>query len=290
MSLPISKIYVDSRWCTSDSVSASNFKVQLPTTLQCPDNTVFFINDVCIPHTWKTVEENINDTLYFMTVNMSATTSAGLYVGKIIKLAPGNYTPTTFATELQTRLRESVSSTFSVTVDGTAANSGVKIQNSNTGFQWKLLTDDDLIHRRYYMNNLDYNPYKLMSANDIINNIETDNVVIGGDGSSVQFYSSGFLNLNWINNVYITSPNLGSFNTIFAGRGDNNIVKKVPVLVNYGYMIVDQVMSTNDYLDCSKQTLQTIEFHLKAAKGDYIPLHGAHVSFFIVFNRYNLNQ
>ena len=109
-----------------------------------------------------------------------------------------------------------MSSAFSVTVDGNAANSGVKIQNSNTGFQWKLLTDDDLIHRRYYMNNLVYNPYNLMSANDIINNIETDDVVIGGDGSSVQFYSSGFLNLNWINNVYITSPNLGSFNTIFC--------------------------------------------------------------------------
>lgn len=290
MSLPISKIYVDSRWCTSDSVSSSNFKVQLPTTLQCPDNTVFFINDVSIPHTWKTVEENINDTLYVMKVNTTPTSAADTYSGFKVKLAPANYTPTTFATELQTRLQESVSQSFLVSVDGTSANSGITIQNAAVNFQWKLLTDDDLLNNRYYMSNLTYNPYKLMSANDIINNIESDDVVIGGIDSSVQSYSSGFLNLNWINNVYITSPNLGSFNTIFAGRGDNNIVKKVPVLVNYGYMIVDQVMSTNDYLDCSKQTLQTIEFHLKTAKGDYIPLHGAHVSFSIVFNRYNVNQ
>jgi hypothetical protein len=114
MSLPISKIYVDSRWCTSDSVSSSNFKVQLPATLQCPDNTVFFINDVCIPHTWKSVEENVNDTLYIMTVNPSAANPADTYKGFTVKLSPSNYTPTTFATELQTRLREGVSSTFSV--------------------------------------------------------------------------------------------------------------------------------------------------------------------------------
>jgi hypothetical protein len=225
-----------------------------------------------------------------MTVNPSAANPADTYKGFTVKLSPSNYTPTTFATELQTRLREGVSSSFSVSVDSTSANSGITIQNTSNTYQWKLLTDDDLQNNRYYMSNISYNPYKLMSANDIVNNIESNEVVIGGAGSDVQAYSSGFLNLNWINNVYITSPNLGSFNTIFAGRGDNNIIKKVPVLVNYGYMIVDQVMSTNDYLDCSKQTLQTIEFHLKTAKGDYIPLHGAHVSFSIVFNRYNVNQ
>ena len=40
--LPIRKIYIDSRRCTPDSVSSSNFKVQVPRTMQMPDNTVFF--------------------------------------------------------------------------------------------------------------------------------------------------------------------------------------------------------------------------------------------------------
>ena len=214
MSLPISKIYVDSRWCTSDSVSSSNFKVQLPSTLQCPDNTVFFITDVCIPHTWQTVEENINDTLYMLYINTAAASPADTYKGVIIKLAPGNYTPTTFASELQARLRESFPS-FEVTVDSTLSNSGIKIR-AQSSLQWKLLTDDDLLSNRYYMNNITYDPYKLMSVNDIVNNIESNDVAIGGVGSSLTEYSSGFLNLNWINNVYITSPNLGSFNTIFC--------------------------------------------------------------------------
>mgnify|MGYP003337679305 CR=1 FL=1 len=48
--LPIKKIYIDSRDRTSDSVSGSNFKIELPYVLQMPENTVFFITDVCLPH------------------------------------------------------------------------------------------------------------------------------------------------------------------------------------------------------------------------------------------------
>ena len=42
------------------------------------------------------------------------------------------------------------------------------------------------------------------SANDLINNTIPSKGCIGNSSS----WSSGFLNLNWINNVYITSPNL----------------------------------------------------------------------------------
>jgi len=54
--LPIKKLYIDSRDRTPDSKSASNFKIELPNTVQMPDNTVFFVTDVCIPHVWTTVE------------------------------------------------------------------------------------------------------------------------------------------------------------------------------------------------------------------------------------------
>ena len=76
---------------------------------------------------------------------------------------------------------------------------------------------------------------------------------------------------------------------MFAGRGDNNIMKKVPITVNYGYMNVDQVTVPNDFLDCSKQCLQTLEFHLKTSKGKYVPLHGSNVSFSVIFNRFDSN-
>jgi len=83
----------------------------------------------------------------------------------------------------------------------------------------------------------------------------------------------------------MSSPNLGAFDTIFAGNGSTNIIKKVPVVVNYGFQIIDQLLNPSGALDCSKQTLQALEFHLKTSRGQYVPLHGAHVSFSIVFNK-----
>ena len=41
MSLPIKKVYVNSRYKTPDSVSDSNFKFELPYVLTMPSNAVF---------------------------------------------------------------------------------------------------------------------------------------------------------------------------------------------------------------------------------------------------------
>ena len=37
------EIYIDSKYATSDSISTSNFRVQLPQTCQLPDNCVFYL-------------------------------------------------------------------------------------------------------------------------------------------------------------------------------------------------------------------------------------------------------
>ena len=102
--LPFKKIYIDSKYATPDSKSTSRFRVQLPQTCQLPDDCVFYITDVCIPHSWKTVEEGVNDTLYLFKINRQGTLTT--YDGYVVRLSPNNYTPTTFAEELQTRLRE----------------------------------------------------------------------------------------------------------------------------------------------------------------------------------------
>ena len=69
--------------------------------------------------------------------------------------------------------------------------------------------------------------------------------------------------LQRVNNIYLTSPNLGSFDTISAFS--NNVIKKVPVLASYGYMIVDQVISNSDHSNCGGQTFKTLEFHVETA-------------------------
>ena len=43
MSLPIKKVYVNSRYKTKDSISDSNFKFPLPYVLAMPHNAIFIL-------------------------------------------------------------------------------------------------------------------------------------------------------------------------------------------------------------------------------------------------------
>ena len=62
-SLPVKKIYVDTRFKTDTSESNSNFKFQLTRSVHLPKNTVFYIENFVCARAWYTIEEGINDTL-----------------------------------------------------------------------------------------------------------------------------------------------------------------------------------------------------------------------------------
>jgi hypothetical protein len=277
------KIYIDSRYATKDSVSSSNFKVELPIMAQVPDNAVFYVADVCIPHAWKTIEEDIHDKLCLYVTKLQD----GIRVRQshIIVLAPGKYTPATFTKELINRLIEEVPDTFYVllgTDNGVTIGISATTAKNNADAKFRILTDDEITKDAYFASRGISG-----TCNDIINNEDK----FSSGSEDYKLYSSGFLSLNWINNMHISSPNLGSFDIIFAGRGrgENTIVKKVPVNAGYGFQIIDSFISTNEFLECSRQTIQTVEIHLKTGKGIYVPLHGAHVSMSLVFNRLNPN-
>ena len=63
--LPIKKVYIDSRFRSSDSISSTDFKVDLPMTYYMPENTGVFITDICIPVSWYMIDANRNNQLYF---------------------------------------------------------------------------------------------------------------------------------------------------------------------------------------------------------------------------------
>ena len=243
-----------------------------------PADTVFFITDVCIPHSWYTVEFGINNRLYFQINILDnvqyyiAVMNEGVYDG------PG------FATELGAAITGLVSG---VTTTYSSTNNSLLISVASIANGYiKIFTDLEIpIINKFiassskHWNGATYSGEEPGSINDNIQNFTPS--------PPASFYGCYFLNLQIINNVYITSPNLGSFDTVSAFS--HNIVKKVPVTANYGYMIFDQAMTTNDFLDCSNQTLKTVEFHIRDGRGRYINLHNAHITFSIIFNKYNLN-
>ena len=96
-------------------------------------------------------------------------------------------------------------------------------------------------------------------------------------------FTSNFVNLNSIRNLYITSSNLGNYNS-FGANSERTIIKKVPVDVDFNHMIFNNQITGLDYIDVSRQTLKTVNFRIQTVDGKTVPLHGAHVSFSLIFD------
>ena len=99
----IKNMYIDSRYKTSDSIYNSDLTFEMKEGLDLPDNTVCYIDDITIPHTWCTIETYSNQ-LYIETANNSITNAT------IITLPNGNCTASSLAITLtlllQTRFPE----------------------------------------------------------------------------------------------------------------------------------------------------------------------------------------
>ena len=103
-------MYVDSRYKTSGSVSNSDFKFEINEALDLPDNTYCYIDDICIPHTWYTIED-FNNTLYIVAklyIHYGTTYAAPVYQGYALKLSNGNYTGLSLANEIQEILNATI--------------------------------------------------------------------------------------------------------------------------------------------------------------------------------------
>ena len=279
MSLPLKKIYVDTRYRTTDSVSTSNFRIELPYSVELPDNSTFQLTDICIEHSWLTVETGINDQLYFA---IAPGTSPATVSGYVMRLPSQNYTGTTLASKIQTLL-QTQSYDFQASYD--ANTNTITITSSTLSF--KLLTDDDMGYQDIstWVGGITVDYTNLRSANDLLRNYRGRSKTYGlqAGSNNVYSYTSGFLDLQPIRNIFISSPNLGSFTTL-GSRGEAGIICKVPVNADFGYMVICNIIAAHDFLNCSKQSLRTIEFNLRDVKGNYIPLHGGHCSFSIVFS------
>ena len=105
--LPIKKIYIDSRQKTADSASHSDFSVDLPTTYLMPDDTGFYVEDICLPVSWWTIEEGVNDMLLWGL--QIETTQLGTYTQS--QIPAGNYTTEELGTAMAKQMNGQFSST-----------------------------------------------------------------------------------------------------------------------------------------------------------------------------------
>ena len=236
----IRKAYVDSRFRTRDSNSGSDSKFELMEALGLLDNTVCYIDDISIPHTWRTIESHNNGFYINFKTMYSSGGGTGIteecnYNPQIFTLPEGNYTGRRMAAAIQ-ELLNGFAVTFGFEVLFHSARGTVTIEAKSEGLgehnkfhipsdfgimNWMNSTDRDYPwqNRQGLFTSVDNNILQsvngvLMNSNSITVNLETE---------YYRSYEIGFIDLLNVQIVYLHCPNLGHFNSIGV-RGVNTII------------------------------------------------------------------
>ena len=272
----IKKVYIDSRYKTSDSISNSDCRFELKEALDLCENTVWYIDDISIPHSWYTIE-NYSNKLYIENTHSDLSLSAS-----VLSLPSGNYNVSNLASTLQSVLQATFPNEDYTCVYNTArgsittspirsfriyADDQVVEMTNNIGVQFPGWVDHNNQLVAIDINNL-------MSMNEILRHSEPM--------PAETTFESGFIDLLNVHNIYTHCTNLVHYSTIGA-RGENSIIKKIPVSSSLGYLIIDSVVSPHDKIYGSKQSIKTMHFTLTNVHGNVINLHGAHVSLSLIF-------
>ena len=130
----VKKVYVDSRFRTNDSDSNSDFKFELNEALDLADNTVCYVGDIPIPHTWRTIEP-YNNKFYIVlmtTVVNSNGSETYNWLPYVLTIPEGNYDGYRLATGMQDLLN-SIELDFTFEVKYNTATGSIKIEETTVG-------------------------------------------------------------------------------------------------------------------------------------------------------------
>ena len=64
--LNVRKLYIDTRYKLDTHGSNTKFTIEFPQTIECPENTVMFVDEIVLPNTITTVQQDVNDRVYFV--------------------------------------------------------------------------------------------------------------------------------------------------------------------------------------------------------------------------------
>ena len=226
--LDIKKVYIDTRFKTPDSKSDSDFFIELPRSLNVPEDTICYLTDIVIPVSWTTINSN-NNKLY-LYLNYTDDVMVELEPRRFlnITLPSKNYNGVSLAVALKTALN----TINTIYFDGmifdvfyTSDNEIVISQTNHFEAYVYLVSSADLQIGRYW--NSVVSKDNIQSMNGILR-IGSKSYKLG---QTTPYISH--IDLLTVRNLYITSSTLASYNTV--SNFDNDvIIKKIPVRAGPG--------------------------------------------------------
>ena len=132
---------------------------------------MYFVDDICVPHSWYTVEENVNDKLYVFIKNKTYPAEDIRNIQIIITIPYGNYSGADLAAELAIRL-----STLLV-VAYNARRNNITITTAFNDQEFKIMTDNDVQTKLSEIYLLNYDVNNPQTMNDILRNAEGNSIL-----------------------------------------------------------------------------------------------------------------
>ena len=123
-------MYVDGRSRNNDSESNSGFKFELNQALDLPDNTVCYVEDISIPHAWRTIESHNNQFYIILKTETINADSAGTYdwLLSVLTIPEGSYNGYRLASGIQDLLNNLEDLNFTFEVIYNTATGAIKIE------------------------------------------------------------------------------------------------------------------------------------------------------------------
>ena len=131
-------MYVDSKYKTNESVNNNDLKFEIKEALALPGDTVCYIDDILIPHTRFTIEENLNNTSYVATTKIN-TCGPTWYHTLTLEMPSGRYTGSSLALALQNELQYAEPG-FQFVCNYHPSTSNITVLNQNVSL-FIILTD-----------------------------------------------------------------------------------------------------------------------------------------------------
>jgi len=272
------RLVVDSRFRTKESVSNSNFTINLPYAVTVPAQSLCYVDSICLSHAWPTVQTNINDHLYVQ----ERLTGQAADTMRIIQLAPGTYNAEELKDEVVLKLN--AGSTLPGVYSATVQYGILILSNDTLSANGKAYIFSKSESDVAYLRNV-FPIYPGSDCNELLGLWDTP-VLADGTGWIFQGQSwiAQFMDLQHHKQLFLCSD-IGE-SSMMLMNGETSCIRRILMAGMQGDVVTD-VLSTGlaSVSFGSDTTFQTMQFQLKAHDGKIVNLANHQLSFELILVR-----